>query len=84
MLDKRSKRVLLIFGFALLGMVITELVRPKPIDWRPSYTAADKIPFGSFVLFEEINSLFKNSDIEKIQKDPYEFLIDGAYSQNSA
>ena len=84
MLDKRSKKVLWIFGIALLGIVITELVRPKPIDWRPSYTAADKIPFGSFVLFEEINSLFKNIEIEKIQKDPYEFLTEGNYTQNSA
>ncbi len=84
MLDKRSKRVLWIFGLALLGIVITELVRPKPIDWRPSYTSVDKIPFGSFVLFEEINSLFKNTEIEKVQKDPYEFLVDSMYSNNSA
>ncbi len=84
MLDKRSKRVLWIFGLALLGIVITELVRPKPIDWRPSYTSVDKIPFGSFVLFEEINSLFKNTEIEKVQKDPYEFLVDSTYSNNSA
>lgn len=84
MLDKRSKRVLWIFGLALLGIVITELVRPKPIDWRPSYTSVDKIPFGSFVLFEEINSLFKNVEIEKVQKDPYEFLVDSTYAQNSA
>lgn len=84
MLDKRSKRVLWIFGIALLAIVITELVRPKPIDWRPSYTSVDKIPFGSFIFFEEINSLFKNAEIEKIQKDPYEFLKDSTYAQNSA
>lgn len=83
MLDKRSKRVLLIFGIALLGIVITELVRPKPVDWRPSYTSVDKIPFGSFVLFQEIESLFKNTVIEKIQKDPYEFLKDSTYTHNS-
>src|SRR5690606_20248123 len=84
MLDKRSKRVLWIFGIALLGILITELIRPKPIDWRPSYTSVDKIPFGSFVLFEEINSLFKNVEIEKISKDPYEFLVDSTYAPNSA
>jgi len=84
MLDKRSKRVLLIFGIALLGIVITEFLRPKPVDWRPSYTSADKIPFGSFVLFEEIESLFKNTEIEKIKIDPFEFLKDSAYVKNSA
>ena len=84
MLDKRSKRVLWIFGIALLGIVITEFARPKPIDWRSSYTSADKIPFGSFVFFNEIESLFTNTDIEKIQIDPYEFLKDSTYAQNSA
>ena len=84
MLDKRSKRVLWIFGIALLGIVITELVRPKPIDWRASYISTDKIPFGGLVLFEEATSLFKNDEIEKIDKDPYEFLTDSTYAQNSA
>lgn len=84
MLDKRSKRVLWIFGIALLGIVITEIVRPKPIDWRASYTSFDKIPFGGFVFFNEAPSLFKTSEIKKIDKDPYEFLKDSTYSTNSA
>lgn len=84
MLDKRSKRVLWIFGIALLGIVITELVRPKPIDWRASYISTDKIPFGGFVFFEEATSLFKNAEIEMIDKDPYVFLKDSTYTQNSA
>lgn len=84
MLDKRSKKVLWIFGIALLAIVMTELFRPKPIDWRPSYISTDKIPFGGFVLFEEAHSLFKNAEIEKVNKDPYEFLTDRTYGENSA
>ncbi|SRX75820.1 DUF4350 domain-containing protein [Aequorivita antarctica] len=84
MLDKRSKRVLWVFGIALLGILITELVRPKPIDWRASYISSDKIPLGNFVLFEEAPTLFKNAEIEKVIKDPYEFLVDSTYAQNSA
>lgn len=84
MLDKRSKKVLWIFGLALLLIVVTELVRPKPMDWRSSYTSFDKIPFGGFVLFEEAPSLFKNSDIKKVDKDPYIFLKDSTYSKKSA
>lgn len=84
MLDKRSKKVLWIFGIAFLGIVITELVRPKPIDWRASYIATDKIPFGGFVLFGEAPFLFKNAEIEKIEKDPYIFLTDSTYAENSA
>jgi len=83
MLDKRSKNILIIIGIALLVIIITEIARPKPVNWKPSYTASDKVPFGCYVLFEEINSLFENTSIEKVQKDPYEFL-NGSYSKNSA
>ena len=84
MLDKRSKRVIWIFGIALLAIVITELVRPKPIDWRASYTTSDKIPLGGFIFFKEAASLFKNSKVEKIEKDPYIFLSENTYRSNSA
>jgi hypothetical protein len=84
MLDKRSKNILYAFGIALLVIIISEVIRPKPINWRASYTSADKIPFGSFVLFEEIKQLFNNSEVIKIEKDPYEFLKDSTYKSNSA
>lgn len=83
MLDKRSKRVLWIFGLALLGIVITELVRPQPVDWRLSYTAYDKTPMGCHVFYEEAKPFFDNK-IETVNKDPYEFLIQEEMQENSA
>jgi hypothetical protein len=84
MLDKRSKNILYAFGIALLVIIISEVIRPKPINWNPSYTAVDKIPFGSYVLFEEIKSLFNASEVKKIAQDPFEFLKDSNYKSNSA
>ncbi len=84
MLDKRSKTVVMIFGAVLLVILLTEVFRPRPISWRPSYTAVETIPFGSFVLFEELPSIFEEANIEKVTQDPYEFLLDSSYVQNSA
>lgn len=84
MLDRRSKNILIAFGFILLLILITEVARPKPLSWKSSFTAVDKIPFGSYVLFEELASIFKNTTIEKIKGDPYEFLKDSTYQKNSA
>ena len=84
MLDKRSKNILIAFGIILLIITITEVARPKPLNWKSSFTAVDKIPFGSYVLFEELTTLFKNTAIEKIEGDPYEFLKDSTYQNNSA
>lgn len=84
MLDKRSKRILIVFGLAVLAIIISETVRPKPINWNPSFTAFDKAPLGSYVLFEELELLYKKSNIEKVKEDPYQFLKDSSYASNSA
>lgn len=56
-------------------MIIAEIVRPKPINWKSSYTSIDKIPFGSYILFEELNEVTKeNLSIEKIDVNPFDFL----------
>jgi len=84
MLDKRSKNIVYIFIAVLLLILFSEVVRPRPINWRPSYTSAEKIPYGAFVLFEELPDLFGTIPIEKISKDPFEFLLDSTYVSNSA
>lgn len=84
MLDKRSKRILLIFGLVVLLIIITEVTRPTPINWRPSYTAVDKIPFGSFVLYEELDAFFNEATVEKVEDDPYSFLTENSEVENAA
>jgi hypothetical protein len=84
MLDRRSKNILIAFGLILLVIIVTEVARPTPLSWKSSFTAVDKIPFGSYVLFEELPSLFKDATIEKIKRDPYEFLKEDSYENNSA
>ncbi|NAY93177.1 DUF4350 domain-containing protein [Muricauda sp. JGD-17] len=74
-MDRKSKIVIALFALVVIGIIITELVRPRPINWRPSYTAADKIPFGCYVLYNELPSLFKNESIETIDQSVYDVLV---------
>ncbi|WP_420601041.1 DUF4350 domain-containing protein [Flagellimonas sp.] len=74
-MDKRSKVVIAIFSLVVLGIIITEIVRPKPINWRQSYTAVDKIPFGCYVLYNELSSLFDHSEVKTVEKSVYDILI---------
>ncbi|QLG46420.1 DUF4350 domain-containing protein [Costertonia aggregata] len=73
-MDRRSKIVIGLFVVVLLGIIITEIVRPKPLNWKPSYTASDKIPFGCFILYSELGQLFPDTDISKIDETIYEVL----------
>lgn len=59
----------------LIGIIVTEIVRPRPINWRPSYTSVSKIPFGCFVLFNELPNIFSNNEIESVENSMYDILI---------
>lgn len=78
-MDRRAKIIIGIFITVLLGIMVTEIVRPKPLNWRPSYTAADKIPFGCFVLRNELPNLFPNENIADVNESLYTLL----YNQDS-
>lgn len=83
-MDKKSKNILLLFGLAFLTIIIVEIVRPKPINWNPSYLSSDKIPFGSYVAFEELKTFNAASDVQLITKSPYDFLAEDNYKENAA
>lgn len=72
------------FGFLLLlaGLVYLEANQPPKINWFPSYTKQDKIPYGTFVVHDLIKDQF-NSKLVETDIPPFEFLdqpgIQGSY-----
>lgn len=82
-MDKTIKIYIAVLVFILALILIADRDQPKPIDWRPTYSVNDKIPFGLFVFDKEINGLFKNRKIERISAvTPYEFL-DSKYEEDT-
>ncbi|UOB18043.1 DUF4350 domain-containing protein [Abyssalbus ytuae] len=75
-MDKRAKIILGVFFLVLLIIIFTEIVRPKPLNWSPSYTSTDKIPFGCYVLSNELKDLFKNQKIKIVDQNTYLFLTE--------
>ncbi len=53
-----------------------ESVKPKPINWFPSYVSKHKIPYGTYVLHNELKSIFSTTQIDEIKIPPYLFLQD--------
>lgn len=47
--------LVLIFGLILLA----DKGQPKPIDWTPTYSVNDKIPFGLYVFDQEAKSFLR-------------------------
>lgn len=81
-MDKRSKRILLAFAIAIITLAFVETVKPKPINWSSSYTSVDKIPFGSYIFYNELADFYNQVPVERITEDPYEFLRTANYGTN--
>ena len=59
------------FRWYLLGLlalfgayVALEYYRPKPVDWSPTLINKDKIPYGTYVLYDQLPRLLGTDSIE--------------------
>src|SRR5690606_31724556 len=86
-ITKKMSRTLKIYVFFLLllivGVIYIDAVRPKPINWSPSYLLKDKIPFGLHVFNEEHKALLKNNNVEKITQTFYEAFQPNYYNEDT-
>lgn len=60
---KNLKFLLPVF-IVLLLYFLYQLFSPVPTNWNPSYSKNDKIPYGSYILYEELSGLFPHGKIE--------------------
>ncbi|MBJ6368488.1 DUF4350 domain-containing protein [Snuella sedimenti] len=73
-MDKKGKIYIVLTIIALLGIVVFESTKPQALNWYPSYTKHHKIPFGTFILHEQLERLFSKHNIIDVERPPYEYL----------
>ena len=62
--------LILLFGF----IALVEFSAEKPINWAKTFNEKDKIPFGTYVINDQLKSLFPDSEITYIRRSAYEYL----------
>ncbi|MGJ8684196.1 MAG: DUF4350 domain-containing protein [Nonlabens sp.] len=76
MIDKRAKTIL----YILLGVIVLlfafESSRPRPLNWEMSFTSGDKIPFGSYVLYDQLDEMFQGNKVQSVDQVPVDFLLE--------
>ncbi len=81
-MENQTKIGLGIFLLLFSALVFLEASQPEPVNWNPSYARIDKIPLGSYVLFEALTEKFPRK-IRLVKRPPFEFLendsIKGTY-----
>ena len=75
-----------LLGLILLfaGYITLEYNRPKPLDWTPSYANKDKIPFGTYVLYDQLPRLLGTDSIEAVRLPVYNQLTGQSLEQAPA
>jgi len=78
-MNRTLKIYIFLLVVLLVAIVVIDSNRPKPIDWTPTYSIKDKIPYGMYVFDNEIGSLLKNQKLERFSNTPYEYFDSDAY-----
>lgn len=71
---KGYRTFLFIFVVLFALYIVAEINRPTPVDWSISLSKKDKKPYGGFVLYAQLRSLFPGASIAAYRKTPYHQL----------
>ena len=74
---------LYLLGIALLfaGYVTLEYNRPKPLNWARTFINKDKIPYGTFALYDQLPRLLGTDSIEAVRLPVYSQLTGRSMEQ---
>ena len=61
---KGNKKYIIILIVCFTALIVLQLLAPKPINWKPSYSKKDKIPFGTSALYDQLPAVFPLKKIE--------------------
>lgn len=64
--------VLVLISLVLFGLI--EWLNPKEASWQTTYSSKDKMPYGTFVLYNQLQDLFPGKSIEKNSTNYFELL----------
>jgi len=73
-MKKKDLKYYIFIGLILITIIVFETLKPKPIDWRFTLEQKDKIPYGTYVLFNTINDIFPEKKIILNKKTTWEFV----------
>ncbi|MBC8042877.1 MAG: hypothetical protein IAF08_05475 [Rhizobacter sp.] len=71
---KGQLKYILVLLLAMVLLVVVQLSTPPPLDWSPSFSREDKIPYGNFILFALLPDVFPRTAVSIVQDPIYTVL----------
>jgi hypothetical protein len=72
------RRYAVCLGFLFTALVLIEYNRPQAIDWRQTFSNKDKIPYGTYVLYELLPDIFRNQPLLPVRQPVANQLAEAA------
>ena len=60
----------------LVIYLVAQYNRPKPINWTETYINKDKIPYGTYILYNQLYDIFPGASIESYREPVYNVIND--------
>ena len=57
------------------GYVALEYYRPKPLDWSPTLSSKDKIPYGTYVVYDALPQVLGTDSVASVRLPIYNQLL---------
>jgi hypothetical protein len=71
----KSLRIyLVVLSVLVILYLVAQFNRPKAIDWTETYSSTDKIPFGTYIIYNRLNDIFPGSRIESFREPVYDVI----------
>lgn len=79
-MDNKVKIYIAVLVLVLGLTILADKGQQKPIDWTPTYSVEDKIPYGLYIFDHEADAIF-NQKVKRIATEtPYEYF-DAQYDE---
>jgi hypothetical protein len=71
---KSDRKYIVLLVLAFVAFVLVEYNAPKPVNWSPTYSKKDKIPYGGYVVHDFLPDLFPGKRIIESNRTAYIML----------
>lgn len=80
---KGNKKYIFILSLCFIGLIMLQVMAPKPINWSQSYMKKDNIPFGTSAIYEVLPSMFPGQEIIAETFPIYNILNENAITNSN-
>lgn len=63
--------------------LVAQYYKPQPTDWKESFVKEDKVPFGTYILYQELGNIFPKSKVSPSRLPVYNTLKDKTFNRTN-